>query len=650
MTTQINKHVFHGFYSNFGYRPQFSIDRKLANFPIHFYRASYGEKEGGTIKEFKTEEEVLKWYKKNKYGESQFNKLEFPKDICKNYIVFSDSEFYKYRHLFHGMIKGLKVTSDIDLELEGTTFSPECSQCKKDVREGVSEGSTAGPIVFNSPDGRPTYFDVTGGADDIGYLNGIKITDGTLASSFNPDLIPKTPQSTLSFTATDTVGVNVAIEATVTWYKKIEYKQKINFKIDFDSTKIFDFEQLQKRLPATNFGYQTIINLEEDENIEELTSFSGKKVFKEEWEFDQKEFKSIFENEKEKFNYNATFINDPVILPESESDGAPGISGPGTPGISGPSNLNFQKMSISSLKTLMTEIKIQNSATINDSLHITIENKFNRDGGEYSEETVNKQKNFSKKFEKFNSIEYKFDNSNSIINSADHSLKFIITDLFYIKEKKSYLCFIEIENELLFDSRVIHKKEDCPDSECEDLSPSSSSSSDDNSSSSSDDNNSSSGSSVGGQDFINLALEVIDSYYKNSFILSASNEYIDLGRINIFNAKIPLLTTNDIINDNDSRLTYMASDCENEPKKVEFEKTKCKIKLINNNYEIEIFKLKDASFSFNNSECEDLPRPSYNKEIEHNVKVNYNNTPGFEILEWKDSDFNKANVFPPKLT
>jgi hypothetical protein len=545
MDTKINKHVFHGFYSNFGYRPQFSIDRKLANFPIHFYRASYGEKEEGAIKEFKTEEEVLKWYKKNKYGESQFNKLEFPNNFCKNYIVFSEAEFYKYRHLFHGMIKGLKINSDIEIQSQGEAAFPECPSCEEDEEDEEDSDNTPS--------------------------------------------------------------------------KTSKYNQKVKFTINFDSSKIFNLEELQKRLPANNFEYKTIVNLEEDKNTEELITFSGEKVFKEEWEFDQKEFKSIFENEKEKFNYNATFINDPVVLSDLNSDG--------TPGISGPSALNFQKMPISSLKPLMAEIKIQDSAIPNNPLYITIENIFNRVNSGYSDELINKHKNFSKKFEKFNSIEYKFDNSNSIVKSASNYLDFKITDLFYIKEKKSYICFIEIINKINFTGDVVDKPEECP--ECPESSSSSSSNDDDQ--------------SPGGLSSENIDLILSQFLEKSSLTLSTENteDYVKLGETNILRIEC-LLTTNDMINDNPP--TFKTSACDNNPKKLEFEKTKCTIKLLNTNYEIEIFKLKNNEFSYDNSNCKDFP---FAKDA---VKINYNKMLSFEILEWKDSDISKTNVFPPKLS
>lgn len=494
MSAKINKHVFHGLYSN-GYMPYITDQKRFANFPIHFFRASSGELQNGVVKEFETEQDVLEWYKKNEYGESQYNEL---KDFCKNYIIFPESEFHKYRSLFHGMIKGLKVTSDIDIQYQGQVALPECPPCEEQNEENPA----------NTP--------------------------------------PKTSN----------------------------YNQKIKFSIDFDSTKIFNFEQLQKRLPATNFNYKTEINLGENKNIEEL-SFIGGKVFKDEWSFDQKSLKSIFQSNNEKFNFNATFINDPVIVPNSD-----------------------------------------------DPLRISLSNTFNSNN-EPIEENVNKQKNFSKKFDKFNSIQYQFNNSNSIVSSASHSLDFEITDLFYIKKTKNYLCFIEIENKISSVGYAVDKPEECP--EC--------------SSSSSSDNQSPGGLSI---EIIDLILSQFfeKSYSKVPLILATEENYLNLGSVN--NSSIQcILSTDDGINNRN--LTYITSACDNNPKKLEFVKTKCIIKVLNSNYEIEIYKLKNDQFSYDNSECENAPF------AKNTIQINYNKMPIFEILEWKDSDFDKNNIFPPKV-
>ena len=596
MSTKINKHVFHGVYSNFGYRPSFSADRRLANYPIHFFRASFGEKDGGSVKEFQTEEEVLKWYKKNKYGESQFNELEFPKDFCKNYFIIPESEFSKYHGLFNRMIKGLKITSDIEIQSEGTAFSPECPECKRDFRDGSAEsGDTAGPIVFNSPDGSPTYFEATGVADDVGFLNGQRITVGDSAAAFDQDLLPKTPQSVLSFTAEDRQGMNVRIEATVTWYKKIQYKQKVKININFDSTKIFDFPEVQKRLGAHDMDYETTIDIEEDKNKEELISELNKKIYKEEWQFDQNEFKSIFQNEKNKFNYNATFINDPVIIP-----------------------------SLSTYTNSQTTVSIINK------------HKFNGDSGTLTSEVVNKQKNFEKTFEKFGSIQYKIENDNSIVTNGEQFINFYISKLFYIKSKKIYLCFIEMHHAIPLDGSVIDKEKDCGDLECEETS----------SSSSSEPATSSNSSYVLGSDS-NRMLSIMSILDDEDLVKMLNSEnYSKIADTNPFNIEY-VFTTRDSINIDPPK--YKTSECDEEEKELEFEKTKCDLKISNKTFEIEIFKLKETQFVFDNQNCEDLT-PGFKKLIKNTLKINTVKKPLFEILEWKSTDINKNNTFPPKIS
>ena len=497
MSAKINKHVFHGIYSN-GYIP-YNIDQKrFANFPIHFFRASSAELQNDVIKEFETEQDVLEWYKKNEYGESQYNELE---DFCKNYIIFPESEFHKYRSLFHGMIKGLKVTSDIEVQSRGQAAFPECPPCEGDEEDAA-----------NTP--------------------------------------PKTST----------------------------YSQRLKFSINFDSTKIFDFGQLQKRLPANNFNYRTEVDLQENKNIEELISISNSRVFKDEWSFDQESLKSIFQSNNKKFNFNATFINDPVIVQNSD-----------------------------------------------DPLRINISNSF-KSSRESTEENLNKQRNFSKTFDKFNSINCQLNATNSIVYSASHSLDFKINGLFYIKKTKNYICFVEIDNTISFGGDVIDKPEECP--EC---SSSSSGSPPDNQ-------------SPGGLSVENIDL-ILSHFFEKSdsnvpLILSTEANYSYLGPTNRSNIEFAL-STNDLLNDG-SR-TYFTSSCGDNLKKLEFVKTKCLIKILNSSYGIELYKLKDNQFSYDNSDCEDVPL------AKNTIQINYNKMPSFEILEWKNSDFDKKNIFPPKL-
>jgi hypothetical protein len=581
---RINEHVFHGFYSNFGYKPDLTRDKLWADYPIHFKRAFVGAtdpyKSNDFIpKEFETEEEAFKWYKKNKYSQSDFDSLKFPNDFCKNYFTFPESDFFKYRNLFHGMIKGIKVNSDIEISTEGTVFSPECPQCKKDIRENAEVGNTAGPITFNSPDGQPSYFVVDGFADDIGYLNGVKITDGDIAGFFNQNLIPKTPQSTLSFTAVDTQEINVGIQATVTWYKKIEYTQKFKININFDSTKIFEISEIQKRLSPNDMEYKTSIGIENTTEYHENLSIINRKIFEKNWEFNENEFKSIFENKE--FNANATYLNDPVL-------------------IENPLSLNnFRKLGLSILNSF-------SSSNINN-------------------QTISEQKNLNKKFQKFGSIEYQIINNNSIIESSSNNLNFYIEEVIYIKSKKIYLCFVEVDNTINLRGQILDKEKDC-DTECEDLSPSPPNSL----------------SILKSEDLIKILLG--QGFQK----LETSNE-VPIGITNPYYFDY-VLTTEDTFKSYGIYSTkYQTSDCDQEGKSFEFDKTTCDFKIGGNIFQFEINKLKNDEFIYDNSNCEDSA-PFATPTLKKKISINLIKKPTFEIIEWKKTDFFNKNTYPSKVS
>jgi len=590
---KINKHFFHGFYSNFGYKPSssnFTHQRRFADYPIHVNRAIAGEKESRNSeapKEFSSQEEVIKWYKKNKYGDSNFEKLNFPEDFCKNYFIISENDFYKYRQLFHGMIKGVKINSEIDINLEGNDYIAECPICKKDYRDGeASPGDTAGPITFTSPNGAPSYYSVVGEADDIGFLNGSRITEGDSATSF---FLEGGPQSSLSFTAQDTQGGNVRIEATVTWYKEIDFKQTIKYKKEFISPKIFEISELEKRLPATNIDYRTSINIEEDVDKEELVSEFNKKVFKDNWVFDSDQFNSIFQFQANKFNSNATYINDPVII-------RPGTS----PLLSTKNNNKF-----TSFGTPSTEI-------------------------------VNKQKKFEKKFNKFGELILNIENDNSIVSTTEENLNFSIGGVFYIKSEKIYMCFIELENRITFDGTVTGEREECGDLECEDLSPDTD-----------PDDTEPTPYSLALNSLVSTNINNILNIDNLTEFLSfspASVDIIGLNQTNLIDVEY-ILSTDDTIR-MEPFLEVKSSDCQEDSKKIEFNFSKAKIKFLDKTFEFQINKLKDEEFTFDNNSCQGLT-PAFKKNIKRKIRFDLKKIE-CEILEWKDQDFQVQNVFPPK--
>ena len=643
MDVNINKHVFHGIYSNFGYKPKLinddgSIERLFSNYPIHFFRASFAEKENPDSldlpKEFKTEEEVLKWYKKNKYSESEYNKLNFPDDICKNYFIIPESEFHKYKDIFNRMIKGVKFTSNIEIESKGTAITSSCPKCKKvygyeDFNDnGSCPTSTAGPITFNSPNGKPSYFTADGYADDIGYLNGQQITNSSnYAGPFEQDLIPKTKETTLSFKGVnnpETCGP-YSIEATVTWFTPIEYTQKLSYNINYDSTKVHALKETEKRLSANDLHYQININLDDEEyKNKERLSVQGKEIFKNEWEFDREKFVSLFQEIPEKFNYNATFINDPVIMPSTND------------------NIGYML-----------------SAT----------NMFSFEG---SIETVDTQKNFTKEFTKLGSSKCTVENDNSIIAIGNYFFIFYISAIFYIKEQKKFLCFIEINSSISLDGFAIDKETEC-DTTCEETDLNSSSSS----STSGEGNCNATGGHGGGSglEMLNVMtsdtkhgilekyfkilgpnIESVDNFVENSIEIQNFNEniekigvlatdtYKNIGSTNPLGIQ-GILTTDDSINIYPPK--YKTSEC-GEEIELEFQKSKSQIKISEMSLEIEIFQLKDTEFTYDNSECENID-PIYNKDIKNTLSIK-NIKSVFEILPWEDTDFSSENKFPDKIT
>lgn len=623
--TKINQHTFHGIYSNYGYAPgdiNASYQKLWADYPIHCHRAILGavpisnvSANGQQPKEFQTEKEAFEWYKKNKYTEYKTADLKFPEDSCKNYFTFPEADFFKYRNLFNGMVKGIKVNSDVDIDIEGTVYALGCPICKKDFRdEGAEPGDIAGPIVFQSPNGKPSYFTADVLADDEGYLNGVKITD----SNFNE------PQTTLSFTAVDTVGGNVRIQATVRWYEEVQYKQKIKFTTNLDSTKIFEISELQKRLPATFVDYRTSIDLNEEKYNEELL-YGNEKLFENEWKFNQAVFKSIFQGNK--FNKNATFLNDPVLSTCADDGNNGGGSSSGAltslQKISQVFDFEF-KENLNILNKLEAPIFSSLSVPLNDEFIIcslSTSNEFNSANTPINEDTINKQKEIEKKFEKFGSTNYKITNDNSIVTSAINSLDFSINHVFYIKSQKIYLCFIEMNSAFSVSGSAVKTDEECDNNDCEDQTP---------------DNPESLG---------------VFSFLDFKDLISKPSNFFNTLNVSVFESTNPVtfdyfLTTSDTIKNN--LQIFRTSECDEESKELELEKIKCDLKIADKTFTFEVFKLKESEFVYDNKNCEDLN--SVRKFFRKKVSFNLIKKPTFEVINWKKEDFSKNNIFPPKMS
>jgi hypothetical protein len=597
---KINRHLFHGFYSEKYLPLKFSPTRFFyKSMPLHsFKRAIFGAKrnvaEGengaediGKPLEFQNEQDAFRWYKKYKLG-AEFEKLEFPKDFCKNYFTIPESEFYKYKNFFHGMIKNTEINSEIKIEIEGKDIiGPTCNDSQSTFKPGAKPGDRSDTITFKSPTEKPAYFSAVGGADDIGYLNGKKITEGDAAASF--DIKPKDLESELNFYAVDTLTVNVGISATVNWFLPVDYKQTVTHKINVNSSKIFDIDQLEKRIGTYYFIYDVFPDTVEDKIKEEFTTayVSDKKIFKDNWEFDSDAFNSLFSFDNKKFNLNSTFLNDPVLLP------------------------------------------VKKEFTNNISQEFN-KNKDNKDTEEYE-----KQKNFTKKFDKLGEVNFSIKNENIICDKSKFNFQFSLDEVVFIKSEKKYMCFVNIDYE------VSSNNNPALNACCKDTKVTSSSSS----------------SSRGSPRILSI----------NDFRDILNSAFIDDGDFN-FGKNISLLETNcEEILKSDQLLfpkylmttkevdpkqfpKYKESDC-SEEKEIEFKKVNIKINLFNQEVQIECIET-PKEYIFDNSNCDEesfsaSSLPGFlQKQKKYKIKYNVEKPLNIKFVEWKKSDFDINNSFP----
>jgi len=121
-TPKIKPHVFHGIYSTIN--EDFpSCDMRYENFPLGKVRAVRGVSETCatlSYEEFQTEEEAF-----NNYKQSQSSVLTEGGSYCKNYFTIEKQDFIKFKDYFHGMIKSVRVKSDISYSM--TASSEELS-------------------------------------------------------------------------------------------------------------------------------------------------------------------------------------------------------------------------------------------------------------------------------------------------------------------------------------------------------------------------------------------------------------------------------------------------------------------------------------------------------------------------------------------
>lgn len=552
MPTKINKHFFHEFYSNAYNNSIRDVNKLWTRNPLHVTKSYFGGNDpflnGAYSKPqvFQTEEEAVEYYKKTLYGKIRFNYMK-SKGIkfCKNYFVVSEVEFDKYKNYFNRMIKGAKMTSEVEIVSEGTACS-YCSESKSTSRpvRDKEKNAKSDTITLNNPYGS-SYYSVSVGADDIGYMNGKNIGSGYSEDKGNK-------ASSLSFYGKDTGGDFVGVGAGVTWYKPQKYKQKLRFKTDFDSTKIFDIPELEKRIGANSLIYYTYPSILEDKIKEELRYLGGSLYFKDNWKFNKKVFRDIFISDYKKFNNNSTLLNDPVLLFLDEY-----------------TNKYFLSYYNTFVGSTMFE-EILNSTYFN------------------------KQKQFTKTFTKFGESILSMENNNSVVNNASsEGFNLNLSDIIYIKSKKIYLCFVDMNYRVSFGGSIVYPNTECPNK---------------------------------------------DNKYQYLGDMGAGFEF----------------TTNDYdqiefdkpIYGDTFLYRYQESSCS------ELKIAKCKIDnfnltIGNKTFQIECLKSEPNEFTVNNSQCKDLSK----KDQLFNTKttVNIIKKPTISIIEWQKSDFDKANTFPPKV-
>lgn len=351
---KINSHVFHGIYSNgfyfpfllekWGYHPNFFRQLLFDKNTLHFNRAIEGYL-GDNSKPifFNNEDEALEWYK------NQFQSPDFDiTKVCRNYLKFDEKDFHKYKDLFHSMIKGLKIDTEINVKIKGkdrgTTTSTDPDQLWE-FEETISSANATISRTFTNP-GVEGYYQI------LGFSNGAITVNGK-----DPEPIDKqkpsksvtivTSGEVISPSSPGGVGLNTTEQTyikgsiNVIWYSAYNpIDSEGKSKIDIDSSKIFDIKELENRLGGNLVNYRATFYAEPSpgpesrevwerlyrndfQNFGERPSTKG--IFFGNWEFNKEEFEKLFKNSTsnantKKFTLNTTLINDPVVIQDSFGD------------------------------------------------------------------------------------------------------------------------------------------------------------------------------------------------------------------------------------------------------------------------------------------------------------------------------------------
>jgi hypothetical protein len=401
MSVKINKHVFHGLYSNLGYAPSFSSGSTnvlWGDYPIHTQRAIVGandaENSTGNTKRpkaFENEEAAFKWYKKNKYGESEFNSLNFPEDFCKNYFTIPETEFFKYRNYFHGMVKSILLKWNYSIEYEGSHESLDDCECSS---SSSSSSSSSDSSSSSSDEGSGS-----GGPSSQTFLEILQIlqTEKILATIQEEDNCCYCP------------SCDTPEEDRSKIKCSSNFNAKFSVDINIDTKKIFDIPEFQSRIGAVKLSRYFRPSFKDNKETQDELSDNITKLYKENWVLDtewDKEFKS-----EKNFPQNSTRINDPVILYTIASDGGYGVGGV----LNSSNYLNFNILLGDNKEGLPKEI-------------ITSQQQ-------------------EKKSDNLGSIKIKVNSTNAYFTRAGIRFYIGLSNICYIKSEKKFMCFVEISSE-----------------------------------------------------------------------------------------------------------------------------------------------------------------------------------------------------------
>jgi hypothetical protein len=410
MAAKINKHVFHGFYSNFGYAPSFSLDRLLSDYPIHNKRAILGARDprgsGGGIgetpapKEFENEEAAFKWYKKSQYGNTQFEKLNFPDDFCKNYFTIPEAEFFKYRHYFHGMVKSILLKWNYAIEYNGSHESLsdcECSSSSSSSSSSSEEPSSEEPSSPYYPNAQNAQL----------MLNILKLLE-------DEELFVLLQDAEIKNLENEDEDCCYCPPCDTPEEDKSKFKCSSNFNakfsvdIDIDTKKIFENSELQNRIGAIKFfrSFRPSFK-DESETIDELYD-NRARLYKKNWELNP-EWDRDFKEEDSKFPRDSTRINDPVIISTAGRGYYGGGAGDGDAYLG--------------VNIFLGDTK-----------------------GDNPQEIIQNQQEM-KQSNNFGNIKVQVTSSNAYFTNAGVRFFIGVSNICYIRSEKKFMCFIEISSE-----------------------------------------------------------------------------------------------------------------------------------------------------------------------------------------------------------